>query len=316
MLPLEPGIADDDALLAYHRPEYLDRVREISRTGGDAGAGAPLGPGGDLSARLAAGGTMAAVDAVLTGRCRAAYALVRPPGHHAMADWGMGFCIFNNVVVAARHAQRRHGVEKILILDWDVHHGNGTQDAFSADRDVLFISIHQDDLFPTGWGALDQAGDGDGEGSTVNIPLPAGTGQPGYAAALQRIVLPVARAFAPDLVIISAGQDASVSDPLARMALTTDSYRLMTREMMALADEYCGGRLVVSQEGGYAPAYAPYCSAAIAETLVGPAADVTPIPEVYGERATGMPAARAMGLDTARAIEAAVAAAGRYWPLD
>jgi acetoin utilization deacetylase AcuC-like enzyme len=247
--------ADDEALCAYHTRDYIARVRDLSRTGGDAGTGAPLGPGGDRVARLTAGGAMAAVDAVMTGRARSAYALVRPPGHHAMAEKGMGFCVFNNVVIAARHAQRTHRAEKILILDWDVHHGNGTQDAFYADPSVLFISLHQDDLFPVGWGKAEQTGTGLGEGFTVNVPLPAGTGRRGYREAFARVVMPIAREFSPDLVIVSAGQDASVFDPLGRMALTTDAYREFTRLMMDLAAESCGGRLVCTQEGGYAPTY-------------------------------------------------------------
>jgi acetoin utilization deacetylase AcuC-like enzyme len=305
--------ADDEALSAYHTREHLARVRALSLTGGDTGTGAPLGSGGDRIARLAAGGAMAAVDAVMTGRVRAAYALVRPPGHHAMADTGMGFCLFNNAVVAARHAQRTHRAEKILIFDWDVHHGNGTQDAFYADPSVLFISLHQDDLFPVGWGKTEQTGTGLGEGFTVNVPLPAGTGRRGYQEAFARIVIPIAREFSTDLVIVSAGQDASVLDPLGRMALTTEAYRDFARQVMDLAAETCGGRLVLTQEGGYAPTYAPYCTAAIVETLVGPEANVTPIGEPYGARAESMPPTRELGLDVARSLDLATTVLRRYW---
>ncbi|MGH2561904.1 MAG: class II histone deacetylase [Thermomicrobiales bacterium] len=315
MTRIEPREASDEALLAYHTQAYLDRVREVARTGGETGDGAPIGIDGDRIARLAAGGTITAVDAVMSGTVDAAYALVRPPGHHAMADKGMGFCVFNNAVIAARHAQRAHDVAKVLILDWDVHHGNGAQDAFYADRSVLFISLHQDELYPLGWGVVDQTGAGGGEGYTVNIPLPAGTGWPGYETALRQIVLPVVRQFGPDLILVSAGQDASVFDPLARMALTTASYRAMTTFMVELAGELCDGRLVVTQEGGYAPTYAPFCSAAIAESLIGPANGVIAVPEPYGVRATAMPPARVLGLDAAKAIEDAVAVIKRYWDL-
>jgi acetoin utilization deacetylase AcuC-like enzyme len=315
MARLDAHEARDDALLAYHTREYIDRVRDLGVTGGDTGQGAPIGRGGDRIARLAAGGAIAAVDAVMTGVVDAAYALVRPPGHHAMADKGMGFCVFNNVVVAARHAQRTHDAGKVLILDWDVHHGNGTQDAFYDDPSVLFISLHQDDLYPIGSGALDQQGEGAGAGFTVNVPLPAGTGSRGYIETFHRIVIPIARQFQPDLIIISAGQDASVVDPLARMALTTASYRDMTTLMLAVAADVCEGRIVVAQEGGYAAQYAPYCSTAIAEALVGERPGVTPFPDPYGPRAMNMPAANVLGLDAAHAIEAAVVAHGRFWSL-
>jgi len=305
--------ASDEALLAYHTQSYLDHVRDIARQGGDTGQGAPIGRGGDRIARLTAGGAMASVDAVITGEVGSAYALVRPPGHHAMADRGMGFCVFNNAVIAARHAQRAHGFEKVLILDWDVHHGNGTQDAFYADPTVLFISLHQDDLYPVGWGNREDCGEGAGKGFTVNIPLPAGTGSQGYLEAFARLVLPIARQFQPNLIIISAGQDASVMDPLARMALTTASYRDMTTMMMDVASETCGGRIVVTQEGGYAPAYAPYCSAAIAEMLVGAREAITPFADPYGPRATSMPAATTLGLDAERAIEEAIHKQRSYW---
>jgi acetoin utilization deacetylase AcuC-like enzyme len=316
MLRIAPALATDEQLTVYHTPDHLARVAAIAASdGGDTGAGAPIGRGGDVAARLAAGGTIAAVDGVMRGEVDAAYALVRPPGHHAMADEGMGFCVFNNVVVAARQAQRVHGAERVLIVDWDVHHGNGTQAAFWADPSVLFVSLHQDDLYPEGWGAVDQIGIGPGEGFTVNIPLPAGTGNRGYAEAFTRIVATVSRQFAPDLVIVSAGQDASVKDPLGRMAMTLAGYRAMTETMLAIADECCGGRLVVTQEGGYAPEYAPYCSAAIAQSLIGLRPGEESIPDPYGERAETQPPSVRLGLDAEQAIERAVSVQSHYWTL-
>lgn len=316
MARIEPVVATDEQLTVYHTPDYLARVAALSvGAGGDTGAGAPIGPGGDRVARLAAGGVIAAVDAVMTGAVDAAYALVRPPGHHAMADKGMGFCVYNNVVVAARQAQRVHGAERVLILDWDVHHGNGTQAAFWSDPSVLFISLHQDDLFPPGWGAVDQVGMSAGKGFTVNVPLPGGTGNRGYAEAFSRIVEPIARQFRPDLVMISAGQDASVVDPLARMSVTLAGYQAMTETMMGIAAECCGGRMVATQEGGYAPQYAPYCSATIAQTLVGLGEGEAPIADPYGERARTQPASRELGLDAAQAIERALEVQQEYWKL-
>ena len=313
MRRIEPILASDDQLTVYHTPEYLTRVAAIAQTdGGDTGAGAPIGRGGDRVARLAAGGTIAAVEAVMRGEVDAAYALVRPPGHHAMADEGMGFCVFNNAVVAARQAQREHGAELVLIVDWDVHHGNGTQAAFWSDPSVLFISLHQDDLYPAGWGAVDQVGLGEGEGFTVNVPLPAGAGNRAYAEAFARIVDPISRQFDPDLVIVSAGQDASVFDPLARMSLTLAGYRAMTESMMAIAAECCEGRLVVTQEGGYAAQYAPYCSATVAQSLVELGSGEEPIPDPYGERAVLQPASNEAGLDAERAIAQAVEVQGKY----
>jgi acetoin utilization deacetylase AcuC-like enzyme len=316
MTRIAPFLATDEQLTVFHTPEYLCRVAEIAASdGGDTGAGAPIGRGGERVARLAAGGAIAAVDAVMAGDVGAAYALVRPPGHHAMADEGMGFCVYNNAVVAARQAQRVHGAGRVLILDWDVHHGNGTQAAFWSDPSVLFISVHQEDLYPVGWGALDQVGVEDGAGFTVNIPLPAGTGNAGYREVFKRLIAPIALQFDPDLVIVSAGQDASVFDPLGRMSLTLDGYRAMTEAMLGVAAECCDGRIVVTQEGGYAPLYAPYCSATIAQTLVGLGSGDEPMPDPYGERAVTQPASREISLDAAQAIERALTVQRRFWRL-
>jgi acetoin utilization deacetylase AcuC-like enzyme len=314
MVRIDPTVATDEQLLTYHTPEHLARVKALSDGyGGDSGQGAPMGQGGDRVARLAAGGTIAAVDAVLRGDVDAAYALVRPPGHHAMADQGMGYCVFSNAVIATKVEQQTHGVEKVLILDWDVHHGNGTQAAFWSDPSVLFISLHQEDLYPAGWGAVDQVGVEEGEGFTVNIPLPAGAGNAAYAAAFEQLVIPIAMQYNPDLVIVSAGQDASVFDPLARMSVTTAGYQAMCQAMLGIADACCEGKLVVTQEGGYAAEYAPYCSATIAQTLVGVIDEAQRVPEPYGERAARQPASNVVGLDAEQAIERARHVQAKYW---
>jgi acetoin utilization deacetylase AcuC-like enzyme len=309
MTRIDTREATADELELYHTPGHVQRVREVGKHGGDTGTGAPIGPGGDVIARLAAGGVIAGVEAVMSGAVHHALCLVRPPGHHAMSDQGMGFCTFGNVAVAAMVARRDHGARRIAILDWDVHHGNGTQDAFYEDPDVLFISIHQQDLFPpVGWGSLDQQGEGAGIGTTINIPLPPGSGNPTYLAAMQEIVLPAIRAFAPDLILVSAGQDAAVMDPLGRMSLTTAAYRAMTGLMRELADDVCQGRMVIALEGGYSDIYAPYCTAAIAEGLVTGIGGFDPVGEPYGSRAETMPASRSIGLDARAALDAAIEA--------
>ena len=220
------------------------------------------------AALLAAGGALELTDAVLDGRVRNGYGLLRPIGHHAMPGQGMGFCVFNNVVIAARHAQRR-GVGRIAIVDWDVHHGNGTQTAFWDDPTVLFISLHQDDWYPAGWGKLDDAGGDDARGTTVNVPLPPGTGDRGYALAFERIVSPIIRQFEPELLFISAGQDAGLADPLGRMLVTMGGFRALASQMRDLAEELCGGRLVGVQEGGYSVSHTPFCTLGVVEGIAG-----------------------------------------------
>ncbi len=267
-LESEPATADDLALV--HDPAYIARVRAMSMAaGGDAGCHAPFGPGSYEIARLSAGGTSAVVDAVLTGRVRNGYALVRPPGHHAERDRGYGFCLFANVPIAVVKARRDHGLERIAIIDWDVHHGNGTQQTFYGDRDTLTISVHQDGLFPRETGGLSERGIGQGIGSNINIPLPAGCGHGAYAAVFDRIVVPALRRFRPELIVVCCGFDASAVDPLGRMMLHSDSYRMLTRLLMEVADDLCGGRLAMSHEGGYSASYVPYCGLAVMEQLSG-----------------------------------------------
>jgi acetoin utilization deacetylase AcuC-like enzyme len=269
LVPVAPRFATEEELERFHTPEHLALVRELSAgVGGSVGFDAWVGSGSYDIARLAAGGVMAAVDAVLDGDVEACYALVRPPGHHAMAAAGAGFCVFGNVAVAVLHARAVRGLGRVAVLDWDVHHGNGTQDAFYAERGVLTISLHQDRcLLPSG--SLEETGEGDGAGRCINVPLPAGSGEGAYLDAMARVVEPALRRFAPELIVIACGFDANGFDPLARMLLHSDSFRRMTRSVVALARELCDGRLVLAHEGGYSAAVTPFCGLAVLEELTG-----------------------------------------------
>ncbi len=275
MHPLEARAATNEELLTYHTLEYIAGIRAYAQGGPSHGAwgyadeDTILAPASFEAALYAAGGAMNAVRAVLEGRVHNAYALLRPPGHHATKNAALGFCVFNDAVLAAHYARNAYGVERILIVDWDVHHGNGIQDAFYADPGALFLSLHQEDWFPAGAGGLDQVGTGAGIGYTVNIPLPPGTGDRGYQAAFAQLVLPIGRQFQPQLIIVVAGHDASWLDPLAHMMMTMDGYRSLSTSMVELAEEVCAGRLVMLQAGGYSAPYVPYCAVASVEPLLG-----------------------------------------------
>jgi acetoin utilization deacetylase AcuC-like enzyme len=309
LTPIGAREATLEEVAAFHTLAYIARLEQLSAAGeGEAGESAPVGPGSFHVALLAAGGCIEAVSAVLSGAVRGAYALARPPGHHAVARMGMGYCLFNNIAIAAMHA-RKQGVERIMILDWDVHHGNGTQEAFYADPAVLFVSLHQEDWYPLGTGMLDQVGEGQGVGFTVNIPLPPGTGDRGYLAAMDRIVEPVARRFSPDLLMISAGQDASMLDPLGRMLVTMGGFRALGRRVRALANDLCGGRLVVVQEGGYSEAYTPFCTLAALEGLTG---IETGAPDPYAGTSEIARSEAILTADTQTALAAAVEAHQRW----
>ena len=244
----EARTATDDELLLCHTAEYLKTARR------DVESGRPYLSTGDTDitpnswevAARAAGGVLNAVDAVLTGTARNAFCAVRPPGHHASASRGMGFCLFNNVAIAARHAQSRHGVGRVLIVDWDVHHGNGTQDIFYRDPSVFFFSTHQWPLYP-GTGRADETGDGPGEGTTMNFPFPAGSGRSEILGAVENHLLPAAARFRPDLVLISAGFDSRAGDPLGSFTLSDEDFADLTRAVMGIN----GGRAVSVLEGGY-----------------------------------------------------------------
>lgn len=262
--------ATEEDLLRVHGQEYLQRFKAASDAGGgEEGLFAPFGPGSYEISRLSAGLAKRAVSDVLSGTFRNAYSLSRPPGHHCLPDSAMGFCLLANIPVAIEAARAEHGLEKVAVLDWDVHHGNGTQAIYYERPDVLTISIHQDDCFPPGSGSVNERGEGEGEGYNVNVPLPPGSGHETYLYAIRRVVLPALERFRPDLIVIASGLDANAADPLARQMLYGESYRQMTRMVMEAAEDLCGGRLVAVHEGGYAESTVPFCGLAVVETLSG-----------------------------------------------
>jgi acetoin utilization deacetylase AcuC-like enzyme len=239
-----------EAVLALHEERYVERFENASARG-DAlldSADNPLSPGTWEASWAAVETTLAAADAIAQGGL--AFAAVRPPGHHAERSVAMGFCFFNNVAVAAEHLRRRHGAERVAIFDFDVHHGNGTQHLFEERADVLYASTHQYPFYP-GTGAANERGIGAGEGFTLNVPLPAGTGDERYAEVIDEVVLPGLRRFAPDVLLLSAGFDAWQNDPLGGMRVTEEGFRSWGRRLRALADEVCGGRVLAVLEGGY-----------------------------------------------------------------
>ena len=266
---IKPACVSNEELALVHDLDYINRVAEISADhGGYAGSGLLMPSGGYELAALAAGGTKAAIDAVLNKEVSNAYALVRPPGHHAEKDTGMALCVFSNIAVAVKSAMQEHGLRKVAIIDWDAHHGNGTESAFYSDPSVLTLSIHQDQMI-YGRGFVEHNGEGDGEGYNLNIPLPPGSGTGAYLTAFERIIIPAVTQFGPDLIVVASGLDAGFSDPTARMLLHSESFRLMTRYTMELAANVCSGNLVLSHEGGYDPTMTPFLALAIFEELSG-----------------------------------------------
>jgi len=275
LVRIKPIPATDEQLEYFHTRRHIEAVAEMSKIGGiDCGDSAIVGRGSYEIAKLSAGGAIQAVKAVVSGSVDNAYVLTRPPGHHAEADRGMSYCIFNNIVIAAKYAQNELGIGKILILDWDAHHGNGTEDAFYEDDSVLFISLHQERLDPVNRGDKEDIGALAGLGYTINIPLHAGSGDAVYKYAFEQIVIPAADKFQPELILVSAGQDANMFDPLARMMLSATGYRYMASQAKKVADKYAKGRLVCLHEGGYSEGYVPFCSHAIVEELSGITTDV------------------------------------------
>jgi len=239
-----------EALLRIHTSEFVDRVDRVRGLWGELDPDVPVSPGSTDVAYLAAGAGIDAVTAVMTGQATRSFALTRPPGHHAERGIGLGFCMFNNAAIAAAHAREALGAKRVLLLDWDVHHGNGSQHLFEARNDILVLNIHQSPMYP-GTGAVRECGVGAGRGYTVNVPLPAGMGDGDYAGVFDDLVVPIVNAYAPDLIMVSAGFDAHVQDPLGGMAVTPRGFGRMCASVRELADRHAGGRLCLLLEGGY-----------------------------------------------------------------
>jgi acetoin utilization deacetylase AcuC-like enzyme len=251
---IAPRRVTDQELALVHKPSYVALVRrELSNLQGlrELSTGDTLASSDSLqAAEFAAGGVLNVVDAVMAGKVRNAFAAVRPPGHHATPDRGMGFCIFNNVAIAARYLQKKHGIERVLIVDWDYHHGNGTQDIFYNDGSVFYFSTHHYGAYP-GTGSAEETGDGSGAGKILNVPMPPGAGDAQFLHAFETRLIPAARSFKPDFILVSAGFDSMRNDLLGQFDITPQGFAEMTRIVTKLADELSHGRLVSVLEGGY-----------------------------------------------------------------
>jgi acetoin utilization deacetylase AcuC-like enzyme len=241
--------ATDEEVVRLHQPSFLAALLNQRGRTGYLDPDTYISPDSVDVALLAAGSLVSMVDSMIDGPMSKGVALLRPPGHHARPARAMGFCLLNNIAIAAAHARAR-GLERVVIVDWDVHHGNGTQEMFWRDPQVLYLSTHQYPLYP-GTGSTDEIGEADGTGYTVNVPLTAGGGDAVYASAFERVVLPIVEAFAPELVLVSAGFDASARDPLAQMELSSDAFGWMARELSNVANGSAKGRIALVLEGGY-----------------------------------------------------------------
>ena len=278
--------ATDEQLLRVHPESYLSTFKELSdNNGGELGPNAPFAKGGYEIAALSAGLCTAAVDAVLTGQLDNAYSLSRPPGHHCLPDNPNGFCLMANIAIAIEAAKAKGLAGRVVVLDWDVHHGNGTEAIFYDRDDVLTISFHQEGNYPLNTGGIDERGQGKGEGHNINLPLPAGAGHTAYLHAIDRVAAPAINTFQPDIIIVACGYDAAVIDQLSSMLATADTFRQMTLKIKDLAAEICGGKLVLVHEGGYSEVYVPFCGHAAIEALSG-SSTIAPDPfaKAFGSR--------------------------------
>jgi len=248
---IKPRPATVDEIALVHQKQYIKQIEDLDAKGGGwLDPDTVMSVGSYEAALYAAGGVMRAVAAVMAGEVASAFALVRPPGHHATAERAMGFCLFNNIAIAAKYALAEYKLERILIIDFDVHHGNGTQEAFYDNPQVMYISTHQYPFYP-GSGDINESGGGDAEGTNINIPLPAGCGDGEYLKVFEQVIVPAARNFQPQLILVSAGYDNHWADPLALMELSVSGFTQIAGVIKGLADELCNGHLVLTLEGGY-----------------------------------------------------------------
>lgn len=278
--------ATREMLERVHPAAYLDAFKKTSDAGGgELGHHAPFARGGFEIAAVSAGLAVGAVNAVAAGELSNAYTLSRPPGHHCTADNPQGFCLLANIAIAIEDAKARGMVKKVAVLDWDVHHGNGTESIFYDRDDVLTISLHQENNFPVGSGTLSDRGTSAGEGFNINLPMYAGSGHTAYLHAIDRVVIPALEAFEPDMIIVACGFDASSVDPLARMQATAQTFADMTQKIKETVGRLCDGKLVLVHEGGYSEVYVPFCGHATIQTLSG--SDITaadPMADVFDKR--------------------------------
>lgn len=273
MMEADPATMED--LRRVHTEDYLTEFKAVSDDrGGEVGEFAPFSKGAFEIALLSAGLAIRALDDVWTGAVDNSYALCRPCGHHCRPSMAMGFCLLANIGIAIEALKAKHNISRIAVVDWDVHHGNGTQEIFYERDDVLTISIHQDGCYPIGYDGDKDRGEGKGLGYNYNIPLPPGTGHNNYLEAVRELVIPILDDYKPEMIIIASGLDANSADPMARMLLHSESYREMTKMVMDAADRLCDGKIAVIQEGGYSEAYVCFCGVPIVEELVGKRCEV------------------------------------------
>ncbi|OQA08476.1 MAG: Histone deacetylase-like amidohydrolase [Firmicutes bacterium ADurb.Bin373] len=301
---IQPRPATTEEIELVHKPVYVAKIRDFSRRGGGNLGGDNAGSRGTFeTALLAAGGTLAAVDAVLEGKVDSAFALVRPPGHHATPGAAMGFCFFNNVAICARYAAKKYGLERILVVDWDEHHGNGTEETFYNESSVLYFSVHREWNFP-GTGQAANAGEGKGAGFNINVPLPRGSNDDDYEFVFRQILLPAACAYNPELILVSAGMDAHADDYIGQMSMSGPGYARLAAVVLEITDK-CGGAPVFVLEGGYNPKALGESVLAVIDTMVN--------------REPGEEYQKDTGLQAKMAAKSAVASVKevqkRYWPV-
>lgn len=272
LIELDPRQATFTELNKVHTKEHIELMKQRS----DAGGGlmgfeedSLFGKFGFEICSLAAGGAIVASEKVFKKEVDVAYALIRPPGHHAVKEQGMGYCMFNNIAVAIEYLKETTNLKRFAVIDWDVHHGNGTESLYYSDSNVLTISLHQDELYPRHTGKVTDIGEKEGKGFNINIPLPAGSGDGAYKYAFENVVIPAVKRFKPEFIFVASGFDASYYDPLSRMALHSFTYKWMANEALKLADEFCEGRLVATHEGGYSEVYVPFCGLSVLESFLG-----------------------------------------------